>query len=924
MTANHKAQGLAQDRVEAEEPISLVTMPAETAHPGTGDANSTLTVLADQPTEPDKTDETDLSRISNADFLAAVFGTLEGDSRPVICSFAGNPNEVAPAKWFGRPWESGEEGTGTFEQNSYFSLAKFTPDGGGKYRRQKKHFAALSALMFDDIGTKASGRERLDSLPPSWLIETSPGNYQAGYIFAEPLTDAAMADAICNAAIAAGLCDSGADGPCSRIARLPVGINGKHEPAFSCRLVEWNPERRYSPDQIVNGLELELIKPKEKVRPTRSHSAAVEPDEDAVYTPRSAENSVIAALKERVLYKSPLGSGKHDITCPWVHEHTDAVDNGTAYFEPGGGYPIGGFKCQHGHCAGKRISALIGHLGITSQAAKHKPTIRVAPGELDRIVDAAEKELSLTGRHYQRGGLVVSVVTDPGTHETTVKAVSKPSLVRAMSAIANWERFDARSQEFVAIDPPERHAGILDNCEVYKHMPVLNGIARQPYLRPDGSLMTNAGYDEVTGMFGVFNEATFSIPASPSRAEAAAALAELSELLEEFEFAADHDQAAALAAMLTAVIRPSLAQAPMFHIKAPQVASGKSYLSSLITAFATPMRPSALSFPNDDEECRKLLLSALLTASPVLCFDNLTSDLFPHKSLCSALTEEFITGRILGISKTATVGTRALFLSSGNNVDPVKDMARRCVTIRLDPACETPATRDFKGNPLATVRGDRARYVSLALTIIRAWITAERPTTVCKSLGSFEGWTEWVRQPLLWLDLADPATSVFDGMATDPDRETLGRLLQAIYKIRGNRPTMIREIIQAAQEFGKGSVHTDLREVIMEIADERGVINRGRLGWWITRHAGKIVDGLKFEKASGARNAAQWKVVSIPSVSSVSSGIYRPTAKSVSSDGGEETAPTAIILPTIAAKASLTLAPTATIMATGGQAAVIH
>ena len=39
------------------------------------------------------------------------------------------------------------------------------------------------------------------------------------------------------------------------------------------------------------------------------------------------------------MYKTPLGSGKHDITCPRVHEHTDGVNNGTAYFEPDESFP---------------------------------------------------------------------------------------------------------------------------------------------------------------------------------------------------------------------------------------------------------------------------------------------------------------------------------------------------------------------------------------------------------------------------------------------------------------------------------------------------------------------------------------------------------------------------------------------------------
>ena len=342
-------------------------------------------------------------------------------------------------------------------------------------------------------------------------------------------------------------------------------------------------------------------------------------------------------------------------------------------------------------------------------------------GELPRICDVAEMELATTLRQYQRGGIMVTITTDPGTLETSVKPLSLPSLTRVLAGLAVWQRYDKRSEEWVVCDPPEKHARVLHDATVYPHLPVLNGIARQPYLRADGSLMLNAGYDGATGMFGAFNAQLFKVHATPTRLQAEQALGELTELLSEFAFKTEHDQAAALASILTAVVRPSLSLAPMIHVKAPSIASGKSYLCELLTAFATPQKGTPHSFTADDEECRKMLLAELLMAPAVIEFDNLTSDLIPHKALCTALTSEFISGRILGQSKTAEVGTRALFLSSGNNVDPVRDMTRRVITISLDPACETPAARDFTKQPVTNVRNNRGHYVSLVLTIVRAW-----------------------------------------------------------------------------------------------------------------------------------------------------------------------------------------------------------
>jgi hypothetical protein len=311
------------------------------------------------------------------------------------------------------------------------------------------------------------------------------------------------------------------------------------------------------------------------------------------------------------------------------------------------------------------------------------------------------------------------------------------------------------------------------------------------------------------------------------------------------------------------------------------VGSGKSYLCELITAFATPQRGTPTTFPADDEECRKMMLAALLRAPAVIEFDNLTSDLLAHKSLCTALTSEFMSGRILGVSKTATVGTRALFLSSGNNVGPVQDMTRRCISIHLDPGCETPAARNFKRPELVReVLRERGRYVSAALTIVRAWIVANRPKATCKSLAGYGDWSDLCRQPLLWLDCADPTASVFEAMTEDPDRETLGRLLTAWQLVFGKTPAMVRDAVKQSTIF-RGE-RGDLHEVLHDIADQRGEINRRKLGWWIKRHAGRIVDGRRFVRASGNRSAEAWQVDVVESVSPVLSVSISSNKKSVS------------------------------------------
>ena len=189
-----------------------------------------------------------------------------------------------------------------------------------------------------------------------------------------------------------------------------------------------------------------------------------------------------------------------------MQEHTEGLDNGAAYFEPDELYPVGGFCCLHSHREKYHISALLELLGVHNVEARHKPMIRVVAGDLHRVVDAAEKELAENGRHYQTGGLMVSVATDPTTGDPAIVPTSAPALTRELSVVATWEKFDGRAKEWVRCDPPARHAAILYDAQSFRYLLPLAGLARQPYFREsDGGLITLAGYDRASQRFGVFD-----------------------------------------------------------------------------------------------------------------------------------------------------------------------------------------------------------------------------------------------------------------------------------------------------------------------------------------------------------------------------------------------------------------------------------
>lgn len=122
--------------------------------------------------------------------------------------------------------------------------------------------------------------------------------------------------------------------------------------------------------------------------------------------------------------------------------------------------------------------------------------------------------------------------------------------------------------------------------------------------------------------------------------EARKALTLLEDLLSEFHFVSDSDKAAALCATFTAAVRPTLAYAPGFHIKAPVFGSGKTYLCELIGAFAGPAENAKVSYPTTSEEATKAILSLLLSSPAVIEFDDMDTDWIPHGVIKRMLTAE--------------------------------------------------------------------------------------------------------------------------------------------------------------------------------------------------------------------------------------------------------------------------------------------
>lgn len=141
-----------------------------------------------------------------------------------------------------------------------------------------------------------------------------------------------------------------------------------------------------------------------------------------------------------------------------------------------------------------------------------------------------------------------------------------------------------------------------------------------------------------------------------------------------------------------------------------------------------------------------------------------------------------------------------IFLN-GNNIRVVGDMVRRTVTSHINANMEFPGERNFKFDPIEWIRADRGKYLAAIFTIARAYIAAGCPQVEAKPLAGFEGWSRFVRYPLVWLGCPDIATTMEEGRRNDPMREGLRARISALVALFGTTETFsAADVFRKTQE----------------------------------------------------------------------------------------------------------------------------
>lgn len=496
--------------------------------------------------------------------------------------------------------------------------------------------------------------------------------------------------------------------------------------------------------------------------------------------------------------------------------------------------------------------------------------IRLQNGALGVAVDACEAilarpDLPTEYRTFQRGGQLVRVATLPAAAMSdgisrpagavVIMEAQKAFLMDVLGRFGQFEKFNARAEAWKPANPPKDLAETIQARAGLWPVPVLRGVVACPTVRGDGSLLLTPGYDAASGYF-MAHGLTVPVPDAPGLADAQAGLDALADLLGGFAFVEPVDCAVALALVLTAVTRPALAAVPIFAITAPVRGSGKSTLMDIAAIIATGRRSAVLSATADHAELDKRLVGCLLSGDAIVNLDNINGNL-RSDLLCQATTSEAVKVRPLGASSQVEIPNTALWSANGNNLSLAGDLSRRAVLCRLDPGMERPEERTFAFDPVARAMERRAEYVAAALTVIRAYVAAGRPNLGLSPFGSFERWSAMVRAAMVWAGAADPCESRAAVMEDDPEAAMLRTLLAAWWERFGRTPRTVKEIVKAGEEDD-----SPLAEVLHDVAGEGRAINTRRLGWWLRRQIGRIVDGMKLTQLR-VSSVAHWKVLPV-------------------------------------------------------------
>jgi hypothetical protein len=443
-------------------------------------------------------------------------------------------------------------------------------------------------------------------------------------------------------------------------------------------------------------------------------------------------------------------------------------------------------------------------LQCTTNGRHERPELVVQDDDLPTTARALRDLLSTSPDLFVRG-VPVKLVPPTNGYPPIAMPLRVNDIVVQVHALSRPVRLNS-SGKLKPVTLPDRLARMYLDMTGDWHLRPLAGISPAPVL-------------EATGLY-CSSPSLLGLPDRPTRAEAESAFRLLRETFRTFPFADGErdntsggdvidinkpparDESAFHVGLLTAVCRPTLQLAPGFLLNSAPISgagTGKGLLVRAISAIAYGVRPRAFTSGNDRNELDKRLAAELIEAAPALFLDNVNNTTLRSDTLASILTERPARVRLLGATRMVLLNSASFIAITGNGLAISEDLARRFVMCELDARCEDAETRPFDPGFLELIEQKRCGLLAAALTIWRWGRQNVSVLTRGRSLGSFETWCSWVRDPLVTLGCADPVERIQITKANDPRRQRIAAAYTIWWQHHADKPLKAGELHDAVQ-----------------------------------------------------------------------------------------------------------------------------
>jgi 5S rRNA maturation endonuclease (ribonuclease M5) len=372
----------------------------------------------------------------------------------------------------------------------------------------------------------------------------------------------------------------------------------------------------------------------------------------------------------------------------------------------------------------------------------------------------------------------VCVLRDSELHP--VDAQTFRTWIENHAVMYRQKTFNERVYEVDVTLRDDESRGILASPQFMGALRVVRRVnhARLPILRTGGKIeLLPIGYDVPSK--------TLTLPGVEYADDmpTAEAVEIVNDLIGEVSFTDARGKAVAVAAMVSLYVNqllPDKSLRPCFIIVGNAEGSGKTLLTLCLVVPTLGAAPTGCK-ADEDAEVRKLVLTAVREARPVLFIDNVKGRLscVPLEAFLSA---PVWSDRVLGVSESFTADNLTTVFVTGNGMTVSPDMRRRSLFVELHLDVERAEDRQFKRPlDLPKLLKMRPSILGALWALVRHWDAQGRPGP-SRGHSAFPSWAKIVGGIVeaagFGCALDTPDTGV--AVVADVDGDDMRRLVAAL------------------------------------------------------------------------------------------------------------------------------------------------